>query len=165
VALGEALKPEFHAMNEQIVKNSRALASELQGYGFELAAGGTDNHLVLAGVGKGRGGFMQEALDIAGITLNKNTIPSEPCSPFNPSGIRMGTPIMTMRGMKEDEMKLVAEWMNEVAQEVKQFSYQETKEERKAELQKFRAHINSSEPLKKVREKVRALCLKFPIYS
>ena len=165
VALGEALKPEFHAMNRQIVKNSRALASELQGYGFELAAWGTDNHLVLAGVGKGRGGFMQEALDIAGITLNKNTIPSEPCSPFNPSGIRMGTPIMTMRGMKEDEMKLVAEWMNEVAMDVKQFEYKNTKEERKAELQKFRAHINASENLKWIREKVRELCLKFPIYS
>ncbi len=165
VALWEALKPEFATMNAQIVTNARALAAELQDYGFELAAGGTDNHLVLAGVGKGRGGFMQEALDIAGITLNKNTIPSEPCSPFNPSGIRMGTPIMTMRGMKEAEMKLVAGWMNAVAEEVKQFEYKETKEERKAELKKFREYIVNSKKLAEIREQVRELCLKFPIYS
>ena len=108
---------------------------------------------------------MQEALDIAGLTLNKNTIPSEPCSPFNPSGIRMGTPIMTMRGMKESEMKLVASWMNEVAEEVKQFVYKDTKEERKEELQRFRKFIAASQKLKDIREKVRELCLKFPIYS
>ncbi len=165
VALGEALKPEFAEMNKQVVKNSRVLASELQNYGFEIAAGWTDNHLVLAGVGKGRGGFMQEALDIAGITLNKNTVPSEPCSPFNPSGIRMWTPIMTMRGMKEDEIRQVAGWMNEVALEVKQFEYKETKEERKAELEKFREYIEDNQKLKQIREQVRELCLKFPIYS
>lgn len=165
VALGEALKPEFHTMNAQIVKNAQALASHLQDYGFEIAAGGTDNHLVLAGVWKWRGWFMQEALDIAGITLNKNTIPSEPCSPFNPSGIRMWTPIMTMRGMKEDEMKLVAWWMNDVAEEVKDFVYKDTKEERKQELQRFREYAASNEKLAQIRESVRELCLKFPIYS
>ena len=101
-------------MSHQIVKNAKALAQGLKEHGFELASGGTDNHLVLMSVGKGRGQFMQDALDEAGITMNKNTIPNEPCSPFHPSGVRMGTPIMTMRGMKEPEMKQVADWMKQV---------------------------------------------------
>ena len=165
VALWEALKPEFKEMNHQIVRNAKTLAAELQSHGFELAAGGTDTHLILASVGKWRGGFMQEALDIAGITLNKNTIPSEPCSPFNPSGIRMWTPIMTMRGMWESEMKLVANWMKQVFDEVAEFVYKETKEERKDERIRFRAFIKDNQNLQKIREEVRTLCLKFPIYS
>lgn len=164
VALWEALTPEFKVMNQQIVKNARTLASCLQWYGFDIAAGGTDNHLVLVGVGKGRGGFMQEALDIAGLTLNKNTIPSEPCSPFNPSGIRMWTPILTMRGMQEAEVTKVADWIYQVSCIIQDFHYKETKEERKQELQRFRDFISQNQPLQSIREQVRELCLTFPIY-
>ena len=108
---------------------------------------------------------MQEALDKAWITLNKNTIPNDPCTPFNPSGIRLGTPIMTQRGMKEVEMKIVAELINRVAQTVTQYVYKEDKEERKQQLQDFRKYIQSNEELKIIREEVKNLCNKFPIYS
>ena len=108
---------------------------------------------------------MQEALDHAGMALNKNTIPSEPCSPFNPSGIRMWTPIMTMRGMKEPEMIRVAAWMKAVYDEVSEFDYRETKEERREELKKFRTFIKNNKKIKEIREEIRELCLQYPIYS
>jgi len=164
-ALGEALKPEFKTMNEQTVRNSRVLAAELQKYGFELAAGGTDNHLILMSVGTGRGQFMQDALDKAGITMNKNTIPNEPCSPFHPSGVRMGTPIMTMRGMKEDEMVKVAAWMKRVSDDISEFVYSTNKEERNEIKERFYKHIEASKELQTIREEVKQLCIQFPIYS
>lgn len=165
VALWEALTPKFHTMNAQIVKNAQKLAAELESKGFEIATGWTDNHLLLASVWKGRGGYVQEALDIAGITLNKNTVPNEPCTPFNPSGIRLWTPIMTQRGMKEVQMTLVAELMYRVSQEVSQFKYKEDKEERKAQLIEFRKYISENSELKTIRQEVKDLCSKFPIYK
>lgn len=165
VALGEALKPEFKDIWEKIVKNSKSLAKELKGYWFDLATWGTDNHLVLMNVWKWRGWFMQEALDIAWITLNKNTIPNEPVSAFNPSGIRMWTPIMTMRGMWEKEMKKVAVWIKRVSDEIKDFVYIKWKEERKERLKEFRSFIKNSKELSKIRQEIKELCLNFPIYK
>lgn len=165
VALWEALKPEFQQMSHQIVKNAKALAMRLIEHGFDLAAGGTDNHLILMSVGKGRGQFMQDALDIAGITMNKNTIPNEPCSPFHPSGVRMGTPIMTMRGMKEEQMVQVADWMKRVFDNVASFEYSEDKEERKKILQAFTTHIQEDTELQTIRKEVAELCSDFPIYQ
>ena len=107
---------------------------------------------------------MQDALDEAGITMNKNTIPNEPCSPFHPSGVRMGTPIMTMRGMKEPEMKQVADWMKQVFDNIAWFEYVQDKEERKKILASFKEHIATNEELKKIRQEVAELCKKFPIY-
>lgn len=165
VALWESLTPAFHEMNAQIVKNAKKLASELESKGFEIATGWTDNHLILASVWKGRGWYIQEALDIAWITLNKNTVPNEPCSPFNPSGIRLWTPIMTQRGMKEEQMVQVADMMYRVSQKVKQFEYKETKEERRAQLKEFREFIRNNEELKSIKKEVAELCSQFPIYS
>ena len=165
VALWEALKPEFKQTAKMIVNNAKCLGKELESHGFELATGGTDTHLLLMWVGKWRWWFMQEALDIAGITLNKNTIPSEPCSPFNPSGIRMWTPIMSMRGMWEEEMKKVALWIKQVSDIISNFVYKETKEERKEELRSFRAFISDNSDLQKIRSQVKDLCLTFPIYK
>ena len=165
VALWEAITPEFKEISKQTVKNAKVLAEELATYGFDIAAWGTDNHLVLAGVWKGRGWFIQDALDIAGITVNKNTIPSEPCSPFNPSGIRMGTPILSMRGMKEVEVKQVAFWMNEVSEIVKDFTYLETKEDRIEQKKKFKEFISTNTRLQEIRKDVAELCMKFPIYK
>lgn len=165
VALWEALKPEFKEMNHQIVKNAKALAARLLEHWFELAAGGTDNHLILMSVWKGRGQFMQDALDIAWITMNKNTIPNEPCSPFHPSGVRMGTPIMTMRGMKEVEMVQVGDWMKEVYDVISDFYYSENKEERKKISSEFNTYIKNNSKLQEIRQQVRELCKKFPIYS
>lgn len=164
VALGEALKPEFKVMAQGIVDNAKALAEELKGYGFELATGGTDNHLILMSVGKGRGMFVQDALDVAGITLNKNTIPNEPVSPFFPSGIRMGTPIMTMRGMKAPEMKQVAAWIKRVYDVVAPFEHVVGKEEKKQQRKEFAEFLRTNEALKVIRAEVRELCAKFPIY-
>lgn len=165
VALWEALTPEYREINAQIVKNAKALASDLINHGFELATGGTDNHLLLMSAWKWRGWYMQEALDLAGITLNKNTIPSEPCSPFNPSGIRMWTPIMTMRGMREAEMKQVASWIKRVADIIADFDYVEDKQARATRLKEFKEFIKNSSELTKIRAEVKELCLKFPIYN
>ncbi|VVB74417.1 Serine hydroxymethyltransferase [uncultured archaeon] len=114
VAFKEALAPEFKEYASQIVKNARALAESLQSYGYRLVSGGTDNHLILVDVRKsGISGIEAEkALEKAGIYCNKNTIPYETGSPWDPSGIRIGTPVLTTRGMKENEMKQVAEYMH-----------------------------------------------------
>lgn len=110
VALGEAMKPEFKRYARQIVKNSRALASELKRLGFDIISGGTDNHLMLLDVTKFgiSGREAQDCLEEVGIVVNRNTIPYDARSPFDPSGIRIGTPAVTMRGMKEDEMRTLA---------------------------------------------------------
>ena len=165
VALWEALKPEFKDMNKQIIKNSKTLANSLIDYGHSLATSWTDNHLILMKVWKWRWAFMQDALDIAGITLNKNTVPSEPCSPFNPSGIRMWTPIMTMRWMKEEEMKQVASWINRVSEIVKDFNYSPDKEERKKINSEFKEFIKNNKDLENIKSEVKELCQRFPIYK
>ncbi|MBR9699429.1 serine hydroxymethyltransferase [Candidatus Woesearchaeota archaeon] len=112
VAFKEALQPDFKDYAQQIVKNAKAMADDLMGQGIRLVTGGTDNHLILIDLQPnglmGKGKLVQNALDEAGITVNKNTVPYEPSSPFNPSGVRLGTPAVTTRGMKESEMKVIA---------------------------------------------------------
>ena len=165
VALWEALKPEFKEIWHKIVKNSKVLASGLKSYWFELATWWTDNHLILMSVWKWRWWFMQEALDIAWITLNKNTIPNEPGSAFNPSWVRMWTPIMTMRWMRENEMKQVAKWIYEVSEEIKDFVYLKDKEERKKQKKDFSGFIEKNKRLKEIKQEIKELCLNFPIYN
>lgn len=114
VAFGEALQPEFKDYAAQVVKNAAVLADEMQKRGFYLVTGGTSNHLILADVHKSFGidGKTAEiALDKIGITLNANSIPDDPLPPFRPSGIRLGTPALTTRGLKEEHMAQLAEWM------------------------------------------------------
>ncbi|MES2876494.1 MAG: serine hydroxymethyltransferase [Patescibacteria group bacterium] len=114
VALGEALQPEFKTYAEQIIKNAAVLADELNKRGFDLVTGGTSNHLILANVQTSfgiNGKEAEEALDKIGLTLNKNSVPDDPNPPFRPSGIRLGTPAMTTRGLKEEHMEQIAEWM------------------------------------------------------
>jgi glycine hydroxymethyltransferase len=165
VTLGEAMRPSFKKYGHQVVKNAKALAGELMKNGIKLVSNGTDNHMMLINCGKGKGMFLQDALGEAGITVNKNTIPADPSSPFYPSGVRLGTPFITVRGMKEREMKLVAKWIAEVADEVKQFEFPEKKEDRAAATKKFRDYINKSKRLKKIRFEVKNLCQKFPLYK
>ena len=114
VALREAATPEFKAYGKQIVKNAKRLADKLNAKGYDLVTGGTDNHLLLIDLTgkKVSGAEAERALGKAGITVNKNTVPFEPRSPFDPSGIRLGTPALTTRGMKEGEMDQVAEWID-----------------------------------------------------
>lgn len=140
VAFGEALKPEFKAYAKQVVANAKALADELQKRGFKLVTGGTSNHLMLANVWESfgiDGHEAEQALDAIGLTLNKNAVPDDPNPPFRPSGIRLGTPAITSRGLKVKHMSKLADWMKraidnrdnqkelqKIRQEVKKFSLQ-----------------------------------------
>jgi glycine hydroxymethyltransferase len=121
VCFHEALQPSFKSYQEQIVKNAKMLAEGMKRNGYRLVSGGTDNHLMLVDVGVKNltGKECQIALDEAGITVNKNTIPFETRSPFQASGIRLGTPAVTTRGMKEPEMAAIADMISEVLSEIK----------------------------------------------
>lgn len=143
VALKEALEPSFKDYQIQVVKNSHALAKKLQEYGFELFSGGTDNHLMLINLNnKGiTGKQAEEALDKAGITVNKNGIPFDTQSPTVTGGLRVGTAALTTRGMKETEMELIAGWMNRIISD-----------------------IDNSELQQEIHRNVKNLCEKFPIY-
>jgi len=143
VAFHEAAKPEFKEYAAQIVRNARALAEELLARGLRLVSGGTDNHLILVDLTTKEvtGKQAEEALDRANITCNKNMIPFDPRTPFNPSGIRLGTPALTTRGMKEDEMKQVGRFIAEVID-----------------------HVDDEAVAEKVKKEVRELCQAFPLY-
>lgn len=166
VALGEAAQPEFKEYGRRIVANAKALAVALMKRGFKLVTNGTDNHMVLMDLtpgGPGRGVFMQEGLDRVGITVNKNTIPGEPSSPFYPSGIRLGTPAATTRGMREREMEQIAAWIAVVAEEIEAFKLPRETKERTAALKSFRQIITENRRLAALRDEVREFCLKFPV--
>ncbi|MFA7464276.1 MAG: serine hydroxymethyltransferase [Syntrophales bacterium] len=144
VALKEALSEEFRAYQRQIVANAKALATELMAEGFRLVSGGTDNHLMLIDLtDKGiTGAEAGEALDRAGITTNKNMIPFDTRSPMITSGIRLGTPAVTTRGMKENEMKTIGRMISHILKNIKDESR-----------------------ITEVRKEVRTLCEKFPLYA
>ena len=118
VCLGEALRPDFRDYQEQVVNNARALAARLGEHGFRIVSGGTDNHSMLVDMRPlGLDGTVADAaLDAAGITVNKNAIPFDTGSPMKPSGIRLGTPAVTTRGMKEADLESVADLMSEAIQ-------------------------------------------------
>lgn len=143
VALKEALTPEFKLYQQQIVRNAKALASALQERGFQLVSGGTDNHLMLVDLRQSEltGKVAQETLDKARITVNKNTVPFETRSPFVTSGVRIGTPAVTTRGMKEKEMVTIAEFISRALN-----------------------HVGDDGVLKSVADDVRELCKRFPVY-
>ncbi|OGI34925.1 MAG: serine hydroxymethyltransferase [Candidatus Moranbacteria bacterium RIFOXYA2_FULL_43_15] len=145
VAFGEALKPSFKKYAAQIIKNAKVLEQELIKHGFKLCFGGTDNHMVLVDVFGSKsvtGKEAEVALDKVGITLNKNMIPDDPRSPMDPSGIRVGVPAVTTRGMKEKEIKLIAKWIKDVVENHK-----------------------NEKLLKSIHKEVIALCKRFPIYK
>jgi glycine hydroxymethyltransferase len=120
VAAKEALRPEFKEYAKSIVENARALADGLAARGFRLVTGGTENHLLLVDVtAKGvTGKQLAQALDKAGIVLNYNAVPFDPRKPFDPSGVRIGTPAVTSRGMGKDAMAKIADWIDRVTQAV-----------------------------------------------
>ena len=145
VAFKEALLPSFKTYAKQIIKNAQFLEKELQKLGFKTVFSGTENHIVLLDVFSSKGITGKEAetiLDEAGITLNKNVIPDDTRGPLDPSGIRLGTPAVTTRGMKEKEMKIIAAWIGRAV---------ENRADKKI--------------LKQIRKETIALCKKFPIYK
>ncbi len=141
VALGEALTDEFKTYQQQIVKNAKVLCSSLMDNGIEIVSGGTDNHLMLLKLLNTdvTGKELEHRLDEVHITANKNTIPNDPRSPFVTSGLRIGTPAVTSRGFKENEMKLIANWLTDIITD-----FEGNKE--------------------RVSSQVQELCAKFPIY-
>jgi len=144
VAFKEALTPEFRQYQRQIILNAAALAGELGNQGFKLVSGGTDNHLMLVDLREEdfTGKDAEEALDKAGITANKNTVPFETRSPFITSGLRLGTPAITTRGMKEAEMALVGRWIADALR-----------------------NREDEGTLTRIKGEVRELCQRFPFYS
>jgi glycine hydroxymethyltransferase len=143
VAFKEALEPDFKEYALQIKKNAKVLEEEFKQRGYKICFGTTENHLLLIDVTtKGLSGKeAQIALDKAGITVNKNMIPDDPRSPMDPSGIRLGTPALTTRGMKEDEMKLIATWIDQVIM-----------------------NWQNDEHLKMIRAEIKELTNEFPLY-
>ena len=143
VALGEALKPEFKDYAKQVVKNAKALAEALMENGFRLVTGGTDNHLMVVDLrNKAITGEEAEAvLESAGISVNKNTIPFDPRKPFDPSGIRIGTPTVTTQGMKEEQMRQIGKLITEAI---------DSRDDR--------------QKLERIRRRVKELCQLFPAY-
>lgn len=119
VAFREAMQPEFKTYAQQIVQNAAALAEALKKRGFVLVTGGTSNHLILADVYQSfglDGSVVEKVLDKIGLTLNKNSVANDPLPPFRPSGIRLGTPAITTRGLIEDDMDQIADWMHQAIQ-------------------------------------------------
>ena len=166
VALEEALKPEFKEYGKQVVQNAKALAEELMKLGVKLVSGGTDNHMILIDLtlqGPGKGVLLQDALDMAGITVNKNTVPQDPSSPFYPSGVRLGTPCLTTRGMKEGEMVEVARWIAKVVDLIKEHQLPQDKKERGIYLKKNREEMSNNEVVKNIKKEVMDFGKKFPI--
>jgi glycine hydroxymethyltransferase len=142
VAFHEALQPEFKDYTAQVIKNAKVLGEALVEYGFEVISGGTDNHLLLIDMNSKdtTGKIAEKALEEAGISCNKNMVPFDPRTPFDPSGIRIGTPAVTTRGMKEAEMKQIALWMKDVCE-----------------------NSDDESTKKRVRDEVKTLCGNFPI--
>lgn len=143
VALKEALRPEFKVYQQQIVNNAQALARGLMDEGFRLTSDGTDNHLMLVDLRKSEltGKVAQESLDKARITVNRNAVPFDTRSPFVTSGIRIGTPAVTTRGMQENEMQAIANFISRAL-----------------------SHVNDDAVLRGVADEVAELCKKFPVY-
>ena len=145
VAFKQALEPEFKEYQKQVVKNAKVLAEVLNAGGLRVVSGGTDNHMVLIDVKANKnltGAQVEKALGKAGITVNKNGIPYDTEKPMVTSGIRIGSPAMTTRGMKEEEMKQIANFILQVVD-----------------------NINDDKKLIEIREQVKELCLKFPLYN
>jgi glycine hydroxymethyltransferase len=163
VCFKEAAADEFKEYAAQIIKNSQALAGELINRGYNLISGGSDNHLILMKLEPGSGIFAQTALDEAGITLNKNTIPKEPSSPFYPSGIRLGTPAVTSRNMKEQDMIKIAGWIDRTLQITKKYILPENKEERKNYIAEAKKEIKNDADIKKIKNEVAVFAGRFPL--
>lgn len=177
VSLSEAMRPSFKNYQEQIVKNCKVLAEGFVSCGFDLVTGGTDNHLILIDThNKGiNGRLMAKGLEEAGVVVNRNWVPNDEAPPFFPNGIRLGTPAITSRGMKEKEMESVVLWIHRAVEVMKRFpfnyqlwkdvAYGEGKdpEKRKKLDLKFNKLLSESKEIKYIAREIRIFCRKFPV--
>ncbi|QQG44669.1 MAG: serine hydroxymethyltransferase [Candidatus Roizmanbacteria bacterium] len=164
VALKEDSTKKFVKYAKQIIANAKVLSEELKKYGFYLSTGGTDSHLILIDLRNKNllGNTVAEAYEKAGIVTNRNSVPFDPNPPFYPSGLRLGTPGLTSRGMKEREMKKIAVWMNQIVEElmkIKEKKKYTMDEEKKKEVRK--EIISQSKIIPNIKKEVLALCKKF----
>jgi glycine hydroxymethyltransferase len=166
VCVGEALTKEFKMYAQQVVKNAQVLANELIKYNFDVLTGGTDKHLIVIDLRNKNlfvgpkhknlpGQYIARAIDTAGITLNKNTVPFETGNAVTPSGIRLGTPTVTTRGMKEKEMKQIAYWINKVVETVRPYIT--------FDFKNFQSKVERCPEIIKTRKEVKNLCKQFPL--
>jgi glycine hydroxymethyltransferase len=164
VALELALKPEFKKYGQQVTKNAKVLANELKKGGLTLYANGTQCHLVVVDlIPMGlSGNVVAEALEEAGIVINRNSVPDDPMPPFYPSGIRLGSPALTARGMKEKEMVKVSEWILKVIDHVKIEKLPTDPAKLSEFLKAYRLRIAKDKFLKEIASEVKSLCNKFP---
>jgi glycine hydroxymethyltransferase len=167
VALDEAAAPGFKKYAGRIVTNAGVLAETLKRSGIKLVGGGTENHLVLVDLvpvfGPGGGVIAQEALAAAGITVNKNTIPGDPSSPFYPSGIRLGTPALTTRGMCGKEMVQIGHWISRVIESVSKYRLPDDKTARQKYVTGIRDQFDANTALLAIRNEIRSFCRRFPL--
>ena len=166
VALHEATLPAFKEYAHETVRNAKALAAALQAEGLRLISGGTDNHLIMIDLrpfGPGRGIFIEKALEQANISVNKQPIPNDPAPPYYPSGIRLGTPCITSRGMREEHMKIVAAFIAKIVHEFAKNPLPDEKEKRIEALKAFNATLPDHPLIKEVRAGVKAFAGPFPV--
>jgi glycine hydroxymethyltransferase len=164
-ALIEADSAEFRKYAEQIVKNSSSLANYLKEGGLTLVGGKTECHLMVVDLRplKLSGNIVAEALEVAGIVVNRNSVPFDLMPPFYPSGIRLGTPAVTTRGMKENEMKKIAEWMLKVVDHVKDNKLPNEQEERRIYIKNFKKQVQKDKFLLDISKEVKNFLTKYPI--
>ncbi len=168
IAAAEASSPEFARYTEQIRKNADALAGSLMKNGLKLVGDGTQTHLMvidLTSYSDGLGTQVAYAMDVAGMYANRNTVPHEPCSPFYPSGVRIGTPLVTTRGMKEPEMEKIGNWIAQVVECVKDSVLPTEKTERAKFVTEFRKKADVDPRLKAIGEEVQAMAASFPLFQ
>jgi glycine hydroxymethyltransferase len=168
IAAAEAMEPGFKSYARQIGKNAQALATSLQQQGLKLVGDGTENHLMVVDFtpfSEGLGTQVAFALDIAGIYANRNAIPNEPSSPFYPSGLRVGTPLVTTRGMKEAEMQQIGQWIATVTNHVKDATLPTETKARTAFLKSFKEKATNDPALLRIRADVKALATQFPLFA
>lgn len=168
IAAAEASQPSFSQYARQIRLNAQTLAQTLMDEGIPLVGGGTETHLMimdLSSFGFGLGGQVSYAMDVAGIYANRNTVPTEPSSPFYPSGVRLGTPLVTSRGMKEKEMKKIGKWIAQVVRHVQKHELPQDKKLRSKFLKEFRAEADQDLKLLEIAQQVKAMCKKFPLFA
>lgn len=168
IAAAEAAKPAFKNYAKQIRKNATALAQELKQFGIKLVGDGTETHLMvidLTEFGPGLGSQVAWAMDVAGMYANRNTVPNEPGSPFYPSGVRIGTPLVTTRGMKEPEMRQIAQWIARVIEIAREPQLPTDNKLRGAHVKEVKADLAENKQLKAIRAEVTALAKQFPLFT